>query len=188
MACLIKFAGDYRLGCSAPPAGPLMKPVGAFILNDSDIASYTIASNGIATITRVPAAVGVPIEVANNSLVITVALKGGEVAAQAFDVTAEFSIFHRDLYSAVNGSAVRRGPNSRIVLAVDHGSGIYKVYGLGAPLECLSLEGDTTGNGFTRVTFGVEDWQSGTTIAVLSKEDYEALATPAPAPAPAPGA
>ena len=186
MACLIKFAEDYRLGCGAPPAGPLMKPVGAFILNPSDIASYTIAPGGIATITRVPTAVGVPIEVANNSLVITVALKGGEVAAQAFDVTAEFSIFKRYLYSAMDGSAVRHGPNSQIVLAVNHGNGVYQVYGLGAPLECLSLEGDTTGNGFVRVTFGVEDWQSGTTIAELSKKDYEALALPAPAPAPEP--
>lgn len=182
MACLIKFAGDHRLGCGVP-AGPLMKPVGAFILNASDIESYTIAPGGFATITRVPTAVGVPLEVANNSLVITVALKGGEVAAQAFDVTAEFSSFDRDLYSAMAGEAVRHGPNSQIVLAVDHGRGIYKVYGLGYPLECLSVEGDTTGNGFPRVTFGVEDWQSGTTIAKLSKTDYDALATPAPAPA-----
>lgn len=179
MACLIKFAGTYKMACGAPPMGPLMKPQGAYIINASDIASYTIAPGGFATITRVPKGVGVPIEATNNTLVIKVALKGGEVAAQAFDVTAEFSIFHKDLYSAVDGSAVRHGPNAQIVLAVDHGNGIYKVYGLGAPLECLSLEGDTTGNGFPRVTFGVEDWQSGTTIAELTKVDYDALATPA---------
>ena len=157
-----------------------MKPIGAVILNASDIASFTIGNGGAATITRVATTVGVPIETVNGALTISVALKGGEVAAQAFDVTAEMTLFTQSMYSAVYGFAAWAGANSSIVLAVNHGNGVYKVYGLGYPLECLSLEGDTAGNGFARATFGVEDWQVGTTISSIDKAAYDALTTPAP--------
>lgn len=180
MACLSKFTGNFTLDCGAPKNGPLMKPIGAVILNASDIASFTIGNGGAATITRVATTVGVPIETANGALTISVALKGGEVAAQAFDVTAEMTLFTQSMYSAVYGFAAWAGANSSIVLAVNHGNGVYKVYGLGYPLECLSLEGDTTGNGFARATFGVEDWQAGTTISSIDKAAYDALTTPAP--------
>ena len=69
--------------------------------------------------------------------------------------------------------------NGQYVIAVDHGNGVYKVYGLGAPLEVLSVEGSSTGTGFVRTTLGVEDWQAGTTIYNLTKAAYEALSTPA---------
>ena len=180
MACLSKFVGSFTLDCGAPKNGPLMKPIGAVILNASDIESFTIGGGGAATITRIPTTVGVPIETANGALTISVALKGGEVAAQTYDVTAEMTLFTHTLYSADYGFAAWAGANASIVLAVNHGNGVYRVYGLGYPLECLSLEGDTNGNGFTRATFGVEDWQVGTTISSISKEAYDALTTPAP--------
>lgn len=182
MACLFRITGNHTLGCGAPTNGPLMKPQGAYIINASDIVSYTVAAGGVATWTLGTGTVGVPIETGNNALTITVGVKGGEVAAQMFDVTAEFSFFSEYLYSTMDGSAARLGPNAQIILAVDHGNGIYKVYGLGYPLECLSIEGDTTGNGFPRVTFGVEDWQVGTTVMSITKAQYDALATPVPAP------
>lgn len=180
MACLSKFTGSFTLDCGAPKNGPLMKPIGAVILNASDIASFTIVPGGMATITRIPDTVGVPIETASGALTISVGLKGGEVAAQTYDVTAEITLFSSSMYSADYGFAVWPGANTSIVLAVNHGNGVYKVYGLGYPLDCLSLEGDTTGNGFVRATFGVEDWQVGTTISSIDKEAYEALITPAP--------
>lgn len=184
MACLVRITGNHTLGCGAPTEGPLMKPKGAYIINASDVVSYTVAAGGAATWTLREGTAGIPIEAGNNALAITVGIKGGEVAAQMFDVTAEFSFFSEHLYSAMDGSAVCQGPNSQIILAVDHGNGIYKVYGLGYPLECLSVEGDTTGNGFLRVTFGVEDWQVGTTISRITKAQYDALSTPQPAPEP----
>lgn len=184
MACLSRFTGSFTLGCGAPKNGPLMKPIGAVVLNASDIASFTIGGGGVATITRIPTTVGVPIETANGALTISVGLKGGEVAAQAYDVTAEMTLFTHSMYSASYGFAAWAGANASIVLAVDHGNGVYKVYGLGYPLECLSLEGDTTGNGFVRATFGVEDWQVGTTISSIDKATYDALTTPAPSASP----
>lgn len=182
MACLSKFTGNFTLDCGAPKNGPLMKPIGAVILNASDIVSFAIGGGGVATITRVPTTVGVPIETANGALTISVGLKGGEVAAQTYDVTAEMTLFTHNMYSASYGFAAWAGANASIVLAVNHGNGVYKVYGLGYPLECLSLEGDTTGNGFARATFGVEDWQVGTTISNIDKAAYDALTTPAPEP------
>lgn len=184
MSCLTKFLGDTRLACGAPSPAPLNKPVGAYIIHAVDIASFTAGSGGVATISRVPTTRAVPIEAGNNALVITVGLKGGDTYAQVFDVTAEMTFFVSDLYSAGVGPANRYGPNTQIVLAVDHGNGIYKVYGLGYPLDCLSMEGDTTGNGFPRVTYGVEDWQVGTSIYSITKAAYDALAAPAPQPEP----
>ena len=182
MSCLTKFLEDTRLRCGAPVTGPLNKPVSAYIIYASDIASFTVASGGVATMTRVARSKAVPIEAGNNALVITLGLKNDYVFAPMFDVTAEMTFFTSELYSAATGPANRYGPNIQIVLAVDHGNGIYKVYGLGYPLDCLSLEGDTTGNGFPRVTYGVEDWQVGTSIYRISKADYDALSTPQPAP------
>ena len=66
-----------------------------------------------------------------------------------------------------------------LVVAVDHGGGNYRVYGLGAPLVCLEYNMDSTGDGFVSVVYGVEDWQVGTTVHWISKEDYDALSTPA---------
>jgi hypothetical protein len=69
---------------------------------------------------------------------------------------------------------------------VDHGGGVYRVYGLGAPLVCTELVGDSTASEYYTYTYGVEDWQVGTTIHSITKADYDALDTPAPTPTPEP--
>lgn len=179
MACLGLILGNNTLGCGPAPAGPLGRPVSAKIINASHIASYTIGgSPAVATITRVagsPAAASV--ETSNGALVVSVGIKGGEVAPQMLDPTIVCTLFKADLVTSAAGSTNAMGMNSRVVIAVDHGNGIYRVYGLGHPLECLSLEGDTDGNGFIRTTFGVEDWQPGTTVYRMSAAGYEALST-----------
>ena len=183
MACLGSIVGSQLLPCGAPPAGPLGRPVSAKVINASSIESYTVSgSPASAKITRAagtPAAASV--ETANGALVITVGLKGGEVCPQALDPTFQMTLFASDLVSDVLGATITLGVNSQVVIAVDHGNGIYRVYGLGYPLECLSIEGDTNGNGFIRTTFGVEDWQPGTTVYRISEADYVALSTAVPA-------
>ena len=67
---------------------------------------------------------------------------------------------------------------SELVIAVDHGDAV-RVYGLGAPLVCLELSGDSSASAYVTYTYGVEDWQVGTTVHNLSRADYEALSTPA---------
>lgn len=183
MACLNIVSGNQSLPCGAPPAAPFGRPVSAKILNASSIVSYTVSGSPVfATITR---AAGTPaassVETSNGALVVSLGLKGGEVYPQALDPTFEMTLFASDLISNSLGSTYAVGANSRVVIAVDHGNGVYRVYGLGYPLECLSIEGDTEGNGFIRTTFGVEDWQTGTTVYRMSAADYAALSTAVPA-------
>ena len=172
------------LPCGTPPAAPLGRPVSAKIINAESIVSYTIAGTpAVATITRAagaPAAASV--ETSNGALVITMGLKGGEVTPQAIDPTFQMTLFASDFVSTTLGSTNSMGMNSQVVIAVDHGNGIYRVYGLGYPLECVSIEGDTNGNGFIRTTFGVEDWQPGTSVYRMAEADYVALSTVVPAP------
>lgn len=183
MACLGSIIGSQLIPCGAPPAAPLGRPVSAKIINAASVVSYTVGgSPAAATITRAagtPAAASV--ETANGSLVITLGLKGGEVYPQAINPTFEITLFASDFVSSVPGSTNSMGMNSQVIIAVDHGNGVYRVYGLGYPLECLSIEGDTNGNGFIRTTFGVEEWQTGTTVYRMAEADYVALSTAVPA-------
>nr|DAG62283.1 MAG TPA: hypothetical protein [Caudoviricetes sp.] len=183
MSCLQSVSGSQLLPCGTPPVAPLGRPVSAKIINAASIVSYTVGGTpAVATITRAagtPAAASV--ETANGALVVTIGLKGGEVCPQALDPTFQMTFFASGLVSNGPGSLVGSGVNSQVVIAVDHGNGIYRVYGLGYPLECLSIEGDTNGNGFIRTTFGVEDWQPGTTVYRMTEADYVALSTAVPA-------
>lgn len=182
MACLGNITGSHLIGCDAPPLATLARPVSAKILNAASIASYTISgSPEVAKITRVegtPAASS--IETANGSLVVTIGFKGGETYPQALDPTFEVTLFADTLVSTTLGSTNTMGMNSQVVIAVNHGSGVYRVYGLGYPLECLSIEGSTEGNGYVRTTFGVEDWQTGTTVYRMTEADYVALSNAVP--------
>lgn len=182
MACISPILGDNTLGCGPITSAPLGRPVSAKIMNASQIVSYTIAGTpAVAKITRAANSVAAAVETANGAVVVSVGMKGGEVTPQTLDPTISLTLFRADFLSSVTGVTDSMGMNSQVVIAVDHGNGIYRVYGLGYPLECLSIEGDTNGNGFIRTTFGVEDWQPGTTVYRMTEADYVALSTAAPA-------
>lgn len=180
MACLTTVGSSRALGCGAPPPAQIGRPVSAKIINASHIASFTVAGGDpVATITRVAGKQAWDLEAGNNALVVNIALKGGEVYPQQHDVSIEATLYNASNNNESTGRAWTGGMNGQYIIAVDHGNGVYKVYGLGAPLEVLSIEGSSTGTGFVRSTFGVEDWQVGTTIYNLTKADYDALSTPA---------
>ena len=183
MACIGLILGDQTLGCGPAINTPLGRPISAKIINASQISSYTVGgSPAVATITRVAGAPAAAlVETSNGALNVSVGMKGGEVAPQALDPTISMTLFKSDLITSTSGSTNSIGMNSKVVIAVDHGNGIFRVYGLGYPLECLSIEGDTDGNGFIRTTFGVEDWQPGTTVYRMSEAEYTALSTAVPA-------
>lgn len=186
MACLTILDSNKNLPCGTPPAAELGRPVSAKLLNASQIVSFTVDPGApVATITRAVGTAAVNLEAGNNSLVVNIAMKGGEVYPQQHDVSIEATLYNLKNANRSTGVAYTGGMNGQYVIAVDHGNGVYKVYGLGAPLEVLSVEGSSTGTGFVRTTFGVEDWQVGTTIYDLTKAAYEALSTPVPAPTPA---
>ena len=182
MACIANLAtGSQLLPCGAPPTAPLGRPVGAKLIRADYIASYTIDTSGYLNAAVVTLAEGAPvpleIETAGGSVVVSMGVKGGDIYPQAFDPTIELTLFGitGSPISVTVGAAGRGGANYPCVIAVDHGNGAYRIYGLGYPLECLSIEGDTNGNGFTRITYGVEEWQAGTTIYSMTAANYAAL-------------
>lgn len=157
---------------------------GAKLINAADIASFTVNDVSVATITRVKDKVGYGITTVNNALTLTVGLKSQDIMPGAYDVAISFKQFASGGNSGVASSGGVMGvvnalARAELVFAIDHGNGVYRVYGLGAPLVCLEHSLDSTADGYTSFTYGVEDWQVGTTIHTLTKADYDALSTPA---------
>ena len=188
MACIGNIGASLAMPCGSPGASDFGQPQSAFVLNASDIASYTVNNtSGLATITRKASAVGYEITTINNAVVVTVGLKSQDITPGAYDVSITFKSLsgHRDISSTeVPLGSVGALGRAELVFAVDHGNGSYKVYGLGAPLVCTEMSGDSSASSYVTYTYGVEDWQVGTTIHRLSKADYDALITPAVAPEP----
>ncbi|WAX10025.1 hypothetical protein BU183P1_00013 [Bacteroides phage BU183P1] len=185
MACIGKIGASLAMLCGAPTRADLGRPVSAKLINAADIRSFTISSaTGEATITRVPTAVGYNVTAINNALVVTVGLKSQDIMPGAYDVSITFKTFSGEfaLASAFTpmGSVGVLG-RAELVIAVDHGD-VVRVYGLGAPLVCTELSGDSSASEYVTYTYGVEDWQVGTTIHNLSRAAYDALSTPAVAP------
>lgn len=184
MACIGKIAASLEMPCGAPAQADMGRPVSAKLINASDIASFTVdGASGVATITRVPTAVGYNITAINNALVVTVGLKSQDIMPGAYDVSITFKSFS-GAYTAASSFApmgiVGALGRAELVIAVDHGN-VVRVYGLGAPLVCTELSGDSSASEYITYTYGVEDWQVGTTVHVLPRADYDALSTPAPA-------
>lgn len=183
MACIGNIVASLEMDCGAPSPG-FSRIQGAKLLNAADIASFTVGSGGLATITRVETKVGYGITTANNALTLTVGVKSQDITPGAYDVTITFKQFGPGHLSGLASYSTPLGvanplTRAELVFAVDHGNGIYRVYGLGAPLVCLECNLDSTADGYVALTYGVEDWQVGTTIHQLSKADYDALSTPA---------
>lgn len=191
MACIGNIAAGLEMPCGAPASPDMGRPVSAMILNASDIASFTVTA-GKATITRKPGAVGYRVTAINNALTVSVGLKSQDITPGAYDVSItfkNFSVAQTEVTSLTMG-AVNGLSRAELVIAVDHGNGKIKVYGLGVPLVCTELVGDSTESEYFTFTYGVEDWQVGTTIHRMEPAAYEALSTPVEKPTekPAPGA
>lgn len=182
MACIGKIAANLAMPCGAPARADLGRPVSAKLINASDIASFTVdGATGFATITRVTGAQGWDITGINNSLVVTVGMKSQDIMPGAYDVAVTFKNFSGAYALASNAAPMGIvGPLARaeLVIAVDHGD-VVRVYGLGAPLVCTELSGDSSASEFITYTYGVEDWQVGTTVHDMRRADYDALSTPA---------
>lgn len=185
MACIGNVGASLAMSCGAPAPADMGRPVSAKLINASDIASFTVTS-GTATITRKPMAVGYDVTAINNALTVSVGLKSQDIVPGAYDVSISFknfSVTQTEVTSSPMG-VVNGLSRAELVIAVDHGNGKIKVYGLGAPLVCTELVGDSTASEVYTFTYGVEDWQVGTTIHRMKPADYAALSIPAVAVAP----
>lgn len=183
MACISKVAAALDLPCGAPSPTDMGRPLEALFLNAQDISSFT-APKGVATIARVAGARAYAITAVNNALTISVGVKSQDIIPGAYDVSVTFKNFRglEETITPTTMGVVDNIARMEMVLFVKHSGGKYKVYGLGAPLVCLELSGNSTESEYYTYTFGVEDWQVGTTIYNISKADYDALSTPAVAP------
>lgn len=182
MACIGTISGTLEMACGAPTFA-FNRIQGAKLINAADIASFTVNSAGEAIITRVATKRGYDVTTVNNALTLSVAMKSQDIIAGAFDVTITFKDFAGSNRGGFTSEAKPMGAidkvaRAELVIAVDHGNGVYRVYGLGAPLVCLEYSMDSTADGYAVFTYGVEDWQVGTTIHALTKADYDALSTP----------
>ena len=180
MACLGYIASSLAMPCGAPAQADMGRPVSAKFINASDIASFTV-TGAEATITRKPTTAGWDITAVNNALVVTVGLKSQDIMPGAYDVSITFKTFSGAGYITSSGApmgVVGVLGRAELVIAVDHGDAI-RVYGLGSPLVCTEMSGDSSANEYITYTYGVEDWQVGTTIHNLSRAAYGALSTPA---------
>lgn len=183
MACIGKLSGALAMPCGTPTQS-FSRVQGAKLINAADIASFAVDGESAAIITRVAAKVGYEITTVNNALTLKAGLKSQDIMPGAYDVTISFKQFASGNNSGVASSggvlgAVNALARAELVFAIDHGNGVYRVYGLGAPLVCLEYSLDSTADGYASFTYGVEDWQVGTTIHTLKKADYVALSTPA---------
>ena len=176
MACLQKFSGSWLWSCAAGAwGGTLGKYTGAILINASDIGSFS-SSSGNATLVLTSGEKGSAIEVANNGVKVSVARKGGDMFPVMYDPSVTIKIPH-PLFSMENGAS-NDFVNSSFVIALS-GSNGYTIIGLGAPLVCTEIEGDSTTSEFLTVTFGTDEGQTGSTIYRISKATYEALKVPA---------
>lgn len=182
MACIGKLAANLAAPCGAPAKADLSRPVSAKLINASDISSFTLnGDTGLAVITRVTGAQGWDITGINNALVVTVGMKSQDLMAGAYDVAITFKTFsgaYALASDAVPMGIVGPAARAELVIAVDHGD-VVRVYGLGAPLVCTEMSGDSSEGAYITYTYGVEDWQVGTTVHDMSRADYDALSTPA---------
>lgn len=179
MACIAKVAVDLDLPCGAPNTPDMGRPLEALFLNAQDIASFTV-SKGWATVTLVANARAYALTAVNNALTISVGMKSQDIVPGAYDVSVTFKNFRvqEETITPTPNGVVDNIARMEMVLFVKHFGGKYKVYGLGAPLVCLELSGDSTESEYYTYTFGVEDWQVGTTIHNISETGYGALIAP----------
>lgn len=181
MACIGEISASLAMPCGAPMRADLSRPVSAKILNAAAIASFTVGPDNVAAITLVHGKLGYGVTVDNSSLVVTVGLKSQDIIPGAYDVAITFKSFsgaHTPGSAGGPLGVVDTLPRAELVIAVDHGDAI-RVYGLGAPLVCTEMSGDSSASAYVTYTFGVEDWQVGTTIHYMSRKDYDALNSPA---------
>lgn len=188
MACIGKIDATLAMPCGAPSPNEMGQPVSAKLLNASGIASFTVTPKG-ATVTRVTGAAGYDVTTDNNSFTVSVGLKSQDIMPGAYDVSITFKNFSALQNAAAYTplGAVDDLGRAELVVAVEYSSGRVRIYGLGAPLVCTEIVGDSTAGDYYTYTYGVEDWQVGTTIHSLSKADYDALSIPYEPPTPKPG-
>ena len=152
--------------CDGVPQGSFGEIVEARILTPENITSFSVDANG--TVSWVIAAQGSLIEGANSSILLNVATKGGETYPLAYDPTITIVAPGNMFLSKPEGGVGGDG----YIIAIRTSSDKCYAVGLNSSLSLLSIEGVSNVNVNPTLTFGVDDWQSGTTIHELPIAEY----------------
>lgn len=180
MACIHKFAKDYTFPCATVSGGfseaMLGKYSEALFINADDIDSFSAADSSKVTITMKHGRRAYSVQGVGNGITVTVAKIGGTTYLSMVDPSISV-VMPSKLFSFQSGSSSVTF-NSEVVIALKGTNG-YTVFGLGAPLVCKEVEGDSTASEFVTLTFGVDEGQIGSTFYGLTKTAYDALKTPA---------
>lgn len=176
MACLQKFSGDLIWSCgSSAQSGTLGRYGEAVLINASDIESFS-GGGDHATLVLASGKKGSVVTGANGSIKVSVARKGGDMFPVMYDPSVIMKV-PNPLFSTQNGAS-HDFVNSSFVIALGGTNG-RTIIGLGAPLVCTEIEGDSMASEFLTVTFGTDEGQTGSTIYGISGATYEALKVPA---------
>ena len=179
MACLKEIKTDYVWRCATVQGGFTDSMLGvyteALLINQSDIESFTNADPANVTIDLATGKKGWRVEGAGRSgISVTLAKTGGALFPSAYDPSVKITVRAK----ALTGSNLDNFLGAEVVIGLKGTNGI-TIFGLGAPLSCTEIEGDSTSSEFLTVTFGVEEGQTGSTMYSMSAAAYEALKTPA---------
>ena len=180
MACIQKFNINYAFPCDTVSGGYSATMLGkyseALFINKTDIASFSSADPTKVTIAMRSTTKAYSVQGVGNGIAVTVAKIGGTTYPNMVDPSIAV-VMPSKLFS-LSGGAANDTIGSEVVIALKGTNG-YTVFGLGAPLVCKEIEGDSTASEFVTLTFGVDEGQTGSTFYGLTKAAYDALKTPA---------
>ena len=165
--CLNLSTATVRGYICGAPVEALGEIVEAKIIPASAVTSVALTGR---TLSWVLSGKGVTIQGANNAIVLNIATKGGEAYNLAYDPTITVVAPAEFYFSAPGGGAV--GDEGFLVALKFSNNRIY-VVGAYSPLSVISIEGASNVNQNATLTFGVDDWQSGTTIYSTTTTEYD---------------
>ena len=178
MACLQKIGSDFAFNCATTTGGFTDSMLGkyseAVLVNASDIASFTTNPPNDATVTRVTGTKGYTVQGAGNGISVTLAKIGGVTYPNLIDASVKLTIPSKLL--SLSGGAANDVIGAEVIIALKGTNG-YTLIGLGAPIVCTEIKGDSTSSEFVSVTFGVDEGQTGTTFYGITKVIYDSLKT-----------
>lgn len=179
MACLQKIGKDFSFSCATTVGGLTDSMLGkyseAVLVNADDIVSFTTNPPDDITITMKAGTKGYTVQGVGNGITLTLAKTGGVTYPNMIDASVKLTIPSK-LFS-LSGGAANDVIGAEVVIALKGTNG-YSLIGLGAPLLCTEIEGDSAASEFVTVTFGVDEGQTGTTFYGLTKVIYDILKTP----------
>ncbi len=174
MACISKLANAISYDCDSGATGL----VSALIINKSDIASYSVDANGIATVALAAGASAYKIDTVKRTLVLSSALKVNDGAPNAHTHTATITVTTTVPSSSLfaQRNALTNGTFVILARAAGNTGGRVGVYGLYYGLRATGIDTSSHDNaGWTTVTLETPENVIGEDPCSMTSAAYDAL-------------